>query len=323
VQDVPALRIIDDTLWRRTKLRQKEIPRDFRQAETGTNRLNHTHRRQFLLSGLFVCGICEGPYTIRGEDRYACANHVNRGICANGRTISRKAIETRVLDGLKHKLLAPELLEAFIDEFIVTWNEGNREAEENWASSRRELAEINRRIAAIIEAVESGMRTNSMRDRLLALEARKANLEQMAKPDSMARMHPKLAEVYRQHVERLEEALNDSTIRPEATDALRTLIDRRGGTCARAEANSAAWTPSLTGWIALALDQASGSVTHAMSTWTPLLLAANRISAVIAAALDEKPNAESKRIFATVHELLGSSVEMPPLGAHARDRVMP
>jgi hypothetical protein len=42
-----------------------------------------------------------------------------------------------------------------------------------------------------------------------------------------------------------------------------------------------------------------------------------------AAALDEKPNAESKRIFATVHELLGSSVEMPPLGAHARDRVMP
>ena len=43
-----------------------------------------------------------------------------------------------------------------------------------------------------------------MTDRLLALEARKANLEQMAEPDSMPRLHPKLAEVYRQHVERLE-----------------------------------------------------------------------------------------------------------------------
>ena len=32
--------------------------------------------------------------------------------------------------------------------------------------------------------------------------------------------------LYRQHVEQLEEALNDSTICPEATDALRTLIDR-------------------------------------------------------------------------------------------------
>src|SRR6476660_5734063 len=41
----------------------------------------------------------------------------------------------------------------------------------------------------------------------------------------MPRLHPKLAEVYRQHVERLEEALNDSTLRPEATDALRALID--------------------------------------------------------------------------------------------------
>jgi site-specific DNA recombinase len=42
----------------------------------------------------------------------------------------------------------------------------------------------------------------------------------------MPRLHPKLAEVYRQRVERLEEASNDPTIRPEATDALRTLIDR-------------------------------------------------------------------------------------------------
>ena len=42
----------------------------------------------------------------------------------------------------------------------------------------------------------------------------------------MPRLHPKLAEVYRQQVERLEEALNDPAIRPEATDALCSLIDR-------------------------------------------------------------------------------------------------
>ena len=61
-----------------------------------------------------------------------------------------------------------------------------------------------------------------MTDRLLALEARKANLEQMAEP-VYAQATSEVAEVYRQHVERLEEALNDSTIRPEATDALRAL----------------------------------------------------------------------------------------------------
>jgi site-specific DNA recombinase len=70
------------------------------------------------------------------------------------------------------------------------------------------------------------MRTASMRDRLLALEARKADLERMAEPERMPRLQPKLAEAYRQQVERLEESLNDPAIRPEAADALRSLIDR-------------------------------------------------------------------------------------------------
>jgi site-specific DNA recombinase len=41
----------------------------------------------------------------------------------------------------------------------------------------------------------------------------------------MPRLHPKLAEAYRQQVERLEESLNDPAIRPEAAD-VRSLIDR-------------------------------------------------------------------------------------------------
>ena len=70
------------------------------------------------------------------------------------------------------------------------------------------------------------MRTASMKDRLLALEERKADLERMAEPERMPRLHPKLAEAYRQQVERLGESLNDPAIRPEAADALRSLIDR-------------------------------------------------------------------------------------------------
>ena len=65
-----------------------------------------------------------------------------------------------------------------------------------------------------------------MRDRLLALEERKADLERMAEPERMPRLHPKLAEVYRQKVEQLEESLNDPAIRPEAADTLRSLIDQ-------------------------------------------------------------------------------------------------
>ena len=76
---------------------------------------------QFLLSGLLVCGVCGGGYTIMGKDRYGCAAHRSKGSCGNDRTIGRQAIEGRVLDGLKHRLLAPELFEAFARAYQEEW----------------------------------------------------------------------------------------------------------------------------------------------------------------------------------------------------------
>ena len=57
--------------------------------------------------------MCGGGYTIMGKDRYGCAAHRNKGTCGNDRTIFPQSIESRVLDGLNHHLLAPELFEAF------------------------------------------------------------------------------------------------------------------------------------------------------------------------------------------------------------------
>ncbi|MEQ9639809.1 MAG: hypothetical protein RIM84_07260 [Alphaproteobacteria bacterium] len=48
----------------------------------------------------------------------------------------------------------------------------------------------------------------------------------MRAPEPAPRVHPKLAEVYRRQVERLEAALNESMVRPEAAEALRALIDK-------------------------------------------------------------------------------------------------
>lgn len=63
------------------------------------NRLNGTHRPKSLLSGLIVCGCCGGPFSLRGQGRFACSNHVDTNSCANSRTIARDALEGRVLDG--------------------------------------------------------------------------------------------------------------------------------------------------------------------------------------------------------------------------------
>src|SRR5262249_49607495 len=123
--DVPELRIVDDALWREVKARQAAFELNERSAKI-RNALNARHRAPHLLSGLLRCGLCGGAYTSVGSDRYACANHVNRGTCGNRRTISRPSIEHRVLGGLKAQLLAPELFAEFVREFQA---ECNRQAQ--------------------------------------------------------------------------------------------------------------------------------------------------------------------------------------------------
>jgi site-specific DNA recombinase len=65
---VPDLRIVDDAL-RAARERQGAITFEIGRNAAGAA-LNRAHRRQFLLSGLLVCGCCGGGYTIMGKDRY-------------------------------------------------------------------------------------------------------------------------------------------------------------------------------------------------------------------------------------------------------------
>jgi site-specific DNA recombinase len=117
--DVPALRIVPQELWDAVKVRQDELTglytKQIESAREGIRRsaaanggLNATHRPRTLLSGLLFCGCCNGSYARRGQDRYACTNHVLSNGCDNVRTIHRKALEARVLAGLRGRLMAPE-----------------------------------------------------------------------------------------------------------------------------------------------------------------------------------------------------------------------
>ena len=67
----------------------------------------------------------------------------------------------------------------------------------------------------------------AMKDELLALEARKAELSVAAPetPATAVRLHPNLAEIYRQKVARLHEELNRPELREEAAAAIRGLIE--------------------------------------------------------------------------------------------------
>ena len=96
--EVPELRIVDDELWRRVKLRQAELAKQFEATTMGVRaaraeRLNRLRRPAFLLSGLLACGCCGGKYGIIVNDRYGCLGHFRKGTCDNGRTVRWDDIE--------------------------------------------------------------------------------------------------------------------------------------------------------------------------------------------------------------------------------------
>jgi hypothetical protein len=123
--------------------------------------------------------------------------------------------------------MTPELAKEFAAEYHRELNRLNAGREGDHERQKEELDRVERQIRAVIEAIKDGLRTPGMKEELFALEARKQELAGKVKqiPAPRPRLHPKLADLYRQRVERLHEELNRVELRSEAAQALRGLID--------------------------------------------------------------------------------------------------
>ena len=232
ITEVPELRIVDDATWQAVKSRQSQITTQYAGVIAGIhaarNPLNRTPPPKSLLSDLLRCGCCDGPYTLRGQGRFACSNHLDTNNCSNGRTITRAKIEQRVLDGLRDKLMAPEAAAEAVRAFVAETNRLNHERRANSAADKLELAKAERSISSILDAIEDGRRTPALMARLYELEDRAADLraQQADTAPSPVDLHPNIAETYRKKVTRLAEALNQPEERDEAATALRALINK-------------------------------------------------------------------------------------------------
>ena len=233
VTEVPELRIVDDDLWQTVKDRQEELTAKYATVIEATrkaraNRLNGTHRPRHLLSGLLECGACSGPYAMRGQDRYGCSNHVMNGSCSNGRGIRRTVLEERVLVGLKDRLMAPDVAAEAVRAWVEETNRLNRERYASGEADRKELADIEKKMATMITVIEDGGYVKGMIDRLREMEARQEELkERFAKvPAEIPDIHPNIAGIYRHKVARLAEALRKPEERNAAAAAIRGLIER-------------------------------------------------------------------------------------------------
>ncbi len=225
---VPDLRIIDQSLWEAVKHRQWDTRRTISE-EGRTTKPERARRARYLLSGLMTCGRCGASYTLVGTRHYGCAAARNKGNCDNRHTIRREVLEERVLGGLRDKLLHPDLIAAFVEEFQREYNK-SRQSELALRQMREaELSKIEQSIAQMVEAIADGMYHSSMKAKMAELEARQSAIRDelsLLGEEEPLRLHPNLSALYRRKVADLTQALNaDEATRHEAVELLRSLIE--------------------------------------------------------------------------------------------------
>ncbi|MBN8190510.1 recombinase family protein, partial [Salipiger thiooxidans] len=142
-------------------------------------------------------------------------------------TICRDAVEERVLAGLRARLLHPALLDTFVEEYRTAWNAAQADTQAARAKAGRELAQVEKKIAGLLSAIEDGMYHPSMKEKMAGLEDRKRSLATQvaeAPEPAVLRMHPSLGDLYRQKIGDLVNALSDPAVRVQAAGAMRSLI---------------------------------------------------------------------------------------------------
>lgn len=223
----PHLRIIDDDLWEAVKRRQATMRRSM-SVSVGRGR-----KPAFLFSGLTKCAECGAGYIVHGRDELRCFNRTKRGTCSNTRMIKRQELEDRVNRALQQRFLADRnAFAGFCEGFTEELNRLRREHRAKMAAAPRELAAINRRSKEILDLLLEGFRDNAWKLELAQIERRRAELEATiaasAHEPVLPALHPHMATVYGQKVEKLAVALahKDEEQREAARAALRGFIDR-------------------------------------------------------------------------------------------------
>jgi DNA invertase Pin-like site-specific DNA recombinase len=228
LEEVPHLRIVEQLVWGAVQHRLGAIRETDRVRNARATRFWEHRRARHLLTGKAYCGLCHGPLASIGADHLACSWARRSGICANRSSVRRHLLEDIILEALKHQLMAPDLVAEFIEEFHREVNRRRQGAELERAAAESELAAVTRKLNGLIDAIAEGFRAPGLQQRLDDLEARKAELEVRltAPAPSPVRLHPNLAQVYREKVANLHSALADPELRTEALDLIRGLIER-------------------------------------------------------------------------------------------------
>jgi site-specific DNA recombinase len=228
VQQLPELQIVDQGLWQQVHVRLNEIAASAPAAAIRKSEFWKARRPRHLLSGRIVCGVCGHPLSMIGKDYLACGRARRHGLCSNRKGMRRGELETLILDALQQNLMQPHLVEEFVRGYHAQINSARRDQESERTLASRQIAEVERKLQHLLDALSEGIRAPGLQGRLDQLEADRKRLDALLRqpgPEPV-RLHPNLAELYRKQIEGLHRALAHPATRDEAFAILRQLIER-------------------------------------------------------------------------------------------------
>lgn len=223
-QDVPHLRIIDDSLWDQVQQRLDH---------NSTRHPERARRPKHLLSGLGQCGVCGSPWIKIASEYWGCSRRsASAGAaCSNGRLIGTSAYREQVIADLKSGMLAPEIVAAYVREYRRDFARQSADLGKQQDRLNQRIGEAERKVKRLVEAVAAGgSEFTEIRDMLKeARDTRDRLAAELASATALPKvltLHPNLDQRYREEVEDLERALDAPEAELEAVPRFRSMIAR-------------------------------------------------------------------------------------------------
>lgn len=160
--------------------RVQEILNSRRQPDKARLKAGRVH----LLSGKVFCGKCGHAMVARcgysknkvRHDYYECGLKKRSKEC-DAKTIREGYVDAIVLQGLKEKVFSPEGRQAVIEQLELVLKEKQKEADRAIRLLEKERQEAQRTVENVVQAVVSGFRSEPLKERLHAAEARIKEIE--------------------------------------------------------------------------------------------------------------------------------------------------
>lgn len=233
IKDLPHLRIVPDDLWQEVQ----EIL-DERSAklhnEKGERVPNRVRQPPYLFSGLIRCGCCGHGFNMVSHHLGCEGRRQNTG-CTNRRRVSREELQEAVLTGLKERLLQPQILDLYLDEYRKEVEMAVAEQGDRSVTVESRLKEVDREIANTMDIVRAGAIRGHAAELLNEeLDRLGAQKKQLQRETRRAPPPPPLSLETCAVIERLQallDNLNEALTGPErdaarARDAIRSFVTR-------------------------------------------------------------------------------------------------